>query len=84
MGKIAFVFAGQGAQHPGMGQELAEISPAAAEVFQKLDALRPGTSAQCFSGTDEELKETKNTCSCRISGKSAYAVYSFSDGYCQY
>ena len=45
MGKIAFVFAGQGAQHPGMGQELAEISPAAAEVFQKLDALRPGTSA---------------------------------------
>ena len=55
MGKIAFVFAGQGAQHPGMGQELAEISPAAAEVFQKLDALRPGTSAQCFSGTDEEL-----------------------------
>ena len=47
MGKIAFVFAGQGAQHPGMGQELAEISPAAAEVFQKLDALRPGTSAQC-------------------------------------
>ena len=41
MGKIAFVFAGQGAQHPGMGQELAEISPAAAEVFQKLDALRP-------------------------------------------
>ena len=46
MGKIAFVFAGQGAQHPGMGQELAEISPAAAEVFQKLDALRPGTSAR--------------------------------------
>ena len=41
MGKIAFVFAGQGAQHPGMGQELAKISPAAAEVFQKLDALRP-------------------------------------------
>ena len=64
MGKIAFVFAGQGAQHPGMGQELAEISPAAAEVFQKLDALRPGTSAQCFSGTDEELKETKNTQPC--------------------
>ena len=59
MGKIAFVFAGQGAQYPGMGQELAQCSPAAAEIFAKLDALRPGTSAQCFGGTDEELKETK-------------------------
>ncbi|MFR0911533.1 MAG: hypothetical protein ACLSF6_01850 [Evtepia gabavorous] len=48
MGKIAFVFAGQGAQYPGMGQELAQCSPAAAEIFAKLDALRPGTSAQCF------------------------------------
>ena len=61
MGKIAFVFAGQGAQYPGMGQELAQCSPAAAEIFAKLDVLRPGTSAQCFGGTDEELKETKNT-----------------------
>lgn len=41
MGKIAFVFAGQGAQYPGMGQELAQCSPAAAEIFAKLDALRP-------------------------------------------
>ena len=54
MGKIAFVFAGQGAQYPGMGQELAQCSPAAAEIFAKLDALRPGTSAQCFGGTDED------------------------------
>ena len=74
MGKIAFVFAGQGAQHPGMGQELAEISPAAAEVFQKLDALRPGTSAQCFSGTDEELKETKNTQPCMFAVELAAAA----------
>lgn len=74
MGKIAFVFAGQGAQHPGMGQELAEISPAAAEVFQKLDALRPGTSAQCFSGTEEALKETKNTQPCMFAVELAAAA----------
>ncbi|MFR6380015.1 MAG: ACP S-malonyltransferase [Evtepia sp.] len=57
-----------------MGQELAEISPAAAEVFQKLDALRPGTSAQCFSGTDEELKETKNTQPCMFAVELAAAA----------
>ena len=44
--KLAVLYAGQGAQHPGMGQELAEISPAAAEVFQKLDALRPESLGQ--------------------------------------
>lgn len=61
MGKIAFVFSGQGAQYPGMGQELAEVSPAARQVFDALDAIRPGTSAQCFSGTKEELTVTSNT-----------------------
>ena len=74
MGKIAFIFAGQGAQYPGMGQELAQCSPAAAEIFAKLDALRPGTSAQCFGGTDEELKETKNTQPCMFAVELAAAA----------
>ena len=74
MGKIAIVFAGQGAQYPGMGQELAQCSPAAAEIFAKLDALRPGTSAQCFGGTDEELKETKNTQPCMFAVELAAAA----------
>ena len=74
MGQIAFVFAGQGAQHPGMGRELAEVSPAAAEVFRKLDALRPGTSDQCFSGTEEALKETKNTQPCLFAVERAAAA----------
>lgn len=64
MGKIAFVFAGQGDQFPGMGRELAQEHPAANQVFQMCDAHRPGTSAQCFGGTEEELKETKNTQPC--------------------
>lgn len=61
MSKIAFVFSGQGAQYPGMGQTLAQASPAAKAVFDLCDAIRPGTSQQCFSGTKEELTITSNT-----------------------
>lgn len=64
MGGVAFLFAGQGAQHPGMGAALAEREPAAQMVFATADALRPGTSDQCFSGTKEELSQTANTQPC--------------------
>ena len=64
MGKIAFVFAGQGAQTPGMGKDVYDQIPAAAEVFAKADAVREGTSRQCFEADAAELMETKNTQPC--------------------
>lgn len=64
MGKIAFVFSGQGDQYPGMGKEIAEKYTAAANIFDLCDSIRPGTSFQCFNGTEDELKETKNTQPC--------------------
>lgn len=64
MGKIAFLFAGQGAQYPGMGKELCECSPAAARIFDLAEQIRPGTKAQCFSGDKEELTKTANTQPC--------------------
>lgn len=61
MGRIAFVFSGQGDQHPGMGKDISEKFASAAAVFAMCDSIRPGTSVQCFEGTEEELKETRNT-----------------------
>ena len=73
MGKIAFVFSGQGDQYPGMGKELADQYAAAEAVYEACDALRPGTSAQCFEGTEEELKETRNTQPCLFATELAAA-----------
>lgn len=64
MGSVAFLFAGQGAQHPAMGVDLIETSPAAVEVFAIADEVRPGTSEQCRSASKEELSQTENTQPC--------------------
>lgn len=64
MGKIAFVFAGQGAQKPGMGKELYDECHAAKEVFDAMEAKRAGTLALCFQGPQEELNVTNNTQPC--------------------
>lgn len=60
--KKAYVFPGQGSQFPGMGKDLYESSALAKQLFdQANDVLGFKISDVMFSGTEEELKQTKIT-----------------------
>lgn len=62
MGKIAFVFPGQGSQAVGMGQDVYDSNPLAKQVFQTAnEALDFALSELIFQGPDEELKKTYHT-----------------------
>ena len=59
--KIALLFAGQGAQTVGMGRDLAEQFPTAANLFQKADdVLERKLSEIAWNGPIEDLTKTSN------------------------
>jgi len=58
----AYVFPGQGAQYPGMGKDLYDNSPLAREMFEKANELLGfRITDTMFSGTDDELRQTRVT-----------------------
>jgi len=60
--KTAYVFPGQGAQFQGMGKDLYEQSERARTIFEQAnDILGFRISDIMFTGTEEELKQTKVT-----------------------
>lgn len=60
--KIAFLFPGQGSQSVGMGRDLANRFPVAADTFAEADeACGFSLSRLCFEGPEEDLKLTENT-----------------------
>lgn len=61
MGKIAFVFSGQGDQKVGMCRDLYETYPVFKATLEKLDKVHHGLLDSIFNSTNEELMKTINT-----------------------
>ena len=58
----AYIFPGQGSQFPGMGKDLFETYSFAREIFSEADELLGfPLSETMFTGSEEELKQTKVT-----------------------
>ena len=62
MGKVAFLFPGQGSQSVGMGKDIYNNYQAAKNVFDKAkQVIGKDISKLCFEGTEDELKQTINS-----------------------
>lgn len=71
--KIGLLFAGQGAQYPGMGKDLYDHIPVAKEVF---DQAGEEIKAWSFEGTKEMLRQTQITQPCIYAvTMAAYAAF---------
>ncbi len=59
MGSTAILFPGQGAQKVGMGRDVADVSPVAAETFAQADeVLGFDLASRCFDGPADRLAAT--------------------------
>lgn len=65
MGKIGFVYAGQGSQVVGMGKSFYDNYQVAKDVFDQID-LDIDVKKLCFEGPIEELSKTSNTQPCMV------------------
>ena len=61
--KLAFVYAGQGSQHVGMGKDFYEEFPAFADIFDRAP-VDFDLKQLCFEGPEERLAQTRYTQPC--------------------
>ena len=65
--KLALLYAGQGAQHPGMGADLYREFPAFQAVMDAADkAVEFDLKTLCFEGPAETLSLTRYTQPCMV------------------
>lgn len=62
MGKLAFIFPGQGAQYVGMGKDISNEYSSSKDIFvQASEILGYNLKDMIFEGKEEDLKITENT-----------------------
>ncbi|HZJ76663.1 MAG TPA: ACP S-malonyltransferase, partial [Oscillospiraceae bacterium] len=62
MGKVAFIFPGQGAQYVGMGKDIFDNFSTVRTVFEEAsDEINIDMKKLCFGGPESELVKTENT-----------------------
>ena len=73
--KLAFLYAGQGAQHVGMGRDLYEIYPAFRQVLDSAP-VDFDLKKLCFDGPEDQLNDTRNTQPCMVAAGLSLGEYS--------
>ena len=63
--KLAFLYAGQGSQHVGMGRDLYEIYPAFRQVLDSAP-VDFDLKKLCFDGPEDQLNDTRYTQPCMV------------------
>ena len=72
MEHLAFLFAGQGAQEPGMTGDVKDV-PKVKKLFDLAESIRPGVVDKMMGGTQEELNRTLLTQPAMFLADLAYA-----------
>lgn len=79
--KVGLLFAGQGAQHAGMGKDLYEALPRFRELFDSLaDQVDFDLKTLCFEGPEEQLSRTAYTQPCMVAFAAALSKVLLEEG----